>query len=217
MRVDEYCCPSCGVVVLSGDAIVPEEDSCVLCAPYDEAREPYSLDLISDALDYSLRGGWSMGAKPAPPPPSRPSNAMFTPDQAKTALEVNAFAKHMLDILYEDAKFGSANQVVRDGGKQILDGVNLLINAKIMDPSQVARTAPVILTKEDTNRYLGILELLHTRYTPAHQAYISTSANVEEARRHSYGMFWHIGSLVRTGQLATSVSPWITGKEKPRF
>jgi hypothetical protein len=30
-------------------------------------------------------------------------------------------------------------------------------------------------------------------------------------------MFWHIGSLVRTGQLATSVSPWITGKEKPRF
>jgi len=216
MRVDEFCCPSCGVVVLSGDAVVPEEDACVLCAPYDPDREEASLHLINDALEHSL-SGFSMGAKPAPPPPSRPSNAMFTPDQAKAALEVNAFAKHMLDILYEDAKFGSANQVVRDAGTKVLDGVNDLIQAKLQDPSQVSRTTPLILSKEDTNRYLGILELLHTRYTPAHKAYINVSQDLEEARRHSYAMFWHIGSLVRTGQLATSVSPWITGKEKPRF
>lgn len=216
MRVEEFCCPSCGVVVLSGDAVVPEEDACVLCAPYDPEREAAALRLIDDALEHSLRDIY-MGAKPAPPPPSRPSNAMFMPDQEKAALEVNAFAKRMLEILYEDAKFGSANQVVREAGKQVLDGVNQVIEAKLTDPSQVVRTSPVILTKEDTHRYLGILELLHTRYTPAHNAYVSSSANVEEAKRHSYTMFWHIGSLIRTGQLATSVSPWITGKEKPRF
>lgn len=216
---DEYCCPSCGVIVLSGSAVVQDpitsEDVCVLCAPYDENREDLSILLLRDAFEQSLYAP-AMGARQIQPP-SRPSNVMVSPDQAKMAIDVNVFSKNMLDILYEDAKFGTPNQIVRDGGKQILEGVNALIRVKLLDPSMIGRSTPLIVTKEDTDRYLGIMELIHTRYTQAHKIFVSGFENAEEARKVSYTMFWHIGSLVRTGQLSTTVSPWVTGEQKPRF
>ena len=219
MRVHEYCCPSCGVIVLSGGAVAYDstsgEDVCVICAPYDDSREDFSILLLQDALEDSLHRK-SLGAK-RPEPVQRPSNVMISPDQATTAIDLDNFSKTLLDILYEDAKFGTANQIVKDGGKQILEGVNALIRAKLLDPSHAGRTSPLILTKEDTDRYLGILELLHTRYTQAHKIFVSNSQNHEDARKFSYGMFWHIGSLIRTGQLATTVSPWVTGTQAPRF
>lgn len=218
-HVREYCCPSCGVIVLSGNAVAHDpsssEDVCVLCAPYDEKREDFSILLLDDALEQSLYSS-SLGAKQIQPP-SRPQNAMISPDQAKTAIEVNDFAKMLLEILYGDAKFGTTNQFVLQSGKQILGHINMLIRAKLLDPSQAGRLTPLIVTKEDTDRYLGILELLHTRYTNVHKIFVGDAANPEEARRLSYAMFWHIGSLIRVGQLATTISPWITGEQKPRF
>jgi len=219
MRAHEYCCPSCGVVVLSGVAIAEDpgtgEDVCLFCAPYDESREDFSILFLQDALEKSLQSA-QMGVRQVEPP-SRPLNVMIAPDQAKIAIELNNFLKKILDILYEDAKFGSTNQIVRDGGKQILEDINVNIRAKLLDPGSAMRLSPLILTKEDTGRYLGILELIHTRYTYAHKTIVGDSEDPEATRRYSYTMFWHMGSLIRIGQLATTISPWITGKEKPRF
>jgi hypothetical protein len=219
-RVHEYCCPSCGVVVLSGIGLAPDpvsgEDVCLFCAPYDPHHEDLAILFLQDALEKS-HSSPEMGAARRPEPPQRPSNIMISPGQAKIALDLNAFLKMLLDILYEDAKFGTSNQIVRDGGKQIIDHVSVLIKAKLLDPGSALRQSPLIVTKEDTDRFLGILELLHTRYTQAHKIYVEVSENPEESRRLSYTMFWHIGSMIRTGQLATTVSPWITGEQPPRF
>lgn len=219
-RVHEYCCPSCGVVVLSGIGLASDpvsgEDVCLFCAPYDPHHEDLAILFLQDALEKSFSSP-SMGAQRQPEPPQRPSNIMIAPDQAKQALELNTFLKKILDILYEDAKFGTANQIVRDGGKQIIDHVNLLIKAKLLDPASAMRQSPLIVTKEDTDRFLGIVELLHHRYTQAHKTIVADSEAPEETRRFSYTMFWHIGSMLRTGQLATTISPWITGEQAPRF
>ena len=51
----------------------------------------------------------------------------------------------------------------------------------------------------------------------AHRRLLETVVDKETARKGSFGMFWHLGSLIRSGHLAKSVSPWITGKEAPRF
>lgn len=216
-RIHEYCCPSCGVVVLGNAGLAPDpiggEDICLFCAPYDSQRESLAILFLQDALDQTLSP--SMGAR-RPEPPTRPSQIMVLPDQAKTASQLNNFMKELLDILYEDAKFGTAHQIVRDGGKQIIDHINLLIKAKLLEAIP-GRESPLLVSKEDTDKYLGIIELLHTRYTQAHKTFVDRSENPEEARRFSYGMFWHIGSLIRTGALATTISPWVTGREKPRF
>lgn len=152
-----------------------------------------------------------------PEPPSKPSNVHIPPLKATVAIDLNLFVKQLLDILYEDAKPGTANQLIRENGKKILESVNQLIRAKLLDPSSALRETPLILIKEDTQKYLGILELIHTRYTQAHKTFVGDSTNPVGAQLFSYTMFWHIGSLIRIGTLATTVSPWITGEQPPRF
>jgi hypothetical protein len=137
--------------------------------------------------------------------------------QANVAIDLNHFAKQLLDILYEDAKPGSANQDVRENGKKIMEDVNRLIRAKLLDPSSAMRQTPLILTKEDTQKYLGIMDLIHTRYTQAHKTFVGDSDNPVGAQLFSYTMLWHIGNLIRSGTLATTVSPWVTGEQPPRF
>lgn len=217
----EFVCPGCGVVVLDKIAIGcnPQtgEDVCVFCAPHDPEREDMAILFLDDAQQVQMgrQASPTLGATRRPEPPSRPGNVTIYPDQGASALALNEFAKEMLDLLYEGSKFGSANQIVRDGGKQILDNVSLLIKAKLTEAGH--RESPFILEKTETDKYLGILELLHTRYMMAHRRLLETVGDKEAARKRSYSMFWHLGSLIRSGELAKSVSPWITGKEAPRF
>lgn len=217
----EFVCPGCGVVVLEDIATARNPMSgdveCVFCAPHDPAREDIAILFLDDALEAQLgkKAPPRMGATRRPEPQGRPSNVTIRPDQGAQAIALGEFAKEMFDLLYEGSKFGSANQIVRDGAKEILDNVSLLIKAKLIEYGH--RESPFILAKEETDKYLGLLELLHTRYMQAHRRMLETARDKEEARKRSYAMFWHIGSLIRTGELAKTISPWITGKEAPRF
>lgn len=216
----EFVCPGCGVVVLGDVATardpITDEETCLFCAPHDPAREDMAILFLHDAQDAMLgRLAPSLGATRRQEPPSRPSNVVINPEQGPTAIALGDFAKTMLGLLYEDAKFGSPSQIVRDGGKEIIDNMNLLLKAKLIESGH--RESPFILAKEETDKYLGIMELLHTRYVQAHRRLLEAAVDKEDARKRSYTMFWHIGSLIRTGQLARTVSPWVTGKEAPRF
>lgn len=217
----EFICPGCGVVVLEDIATAQDpltgQRECVFCAPYDPAREDVALLFLDDAQEAELgrKRSPKMGATRRPEPPRRPTNVVIYPDQGAAAIALAEFAKEMFDLLYEGAKFGSPNQIVRDGAKEILDNASLLIKAKLIESGR--RETPFILAKEETDKVLGLLELLHTRYMQAHRKLLEISRDKEEDRKRSYTMFWHIGSLVRTGELAKTVSPWVTGKEAPRF
>lgn len=216
----EFVCPGCGVVVLGdvGTAQDPltNEETCLFCAPHDPSREDLAILFLNDAQDAMLGSVHaSLGATRRQEPPQRPGNVVVAPDQGQQAVALAEFVKEMLDVLYEDAKVGTPNQIIRDGGKGILDNWILAMRAKLLEAGE--RQSPFILVKEESEKVLGILELLHMRYVQAHRKYLESAVDKEEARKRSYTMFWHMGNLIRTGQLARTVSPWVTGKEAPRF
>ncbi len=214
-----YVCPSCGVLVLSEAAVaVPhdhhDEPLCVICAPYDPAREGIAIILLSDAIDECCKPKASLGAERRDPKRVTFSQVIFEPKELQRAIQVNEFSKDILDSFFGDAPPRSAKANARDASKQIMDEANTILAQYSQDPSRIGS---VILPDELATRYIAVMHFLHDNYVPAHRRYLESKEDLEQARLNSYSNFWHIGSLIRTGRMASRPSPWVTGEERPRF
>ena len=217
MDTTEYVCPSCGVMVSSevglGEDRVTGEPLCVICAPYDPEREQFAILFLDDAQEEMLkRQGDGLGTA-SQAEEGRPPNIIIRKDDADEAMALNDFLAELFEGLYGEAPAGSTDRMVLDHSLSELKDVNALIKAKLVE----GKVSQLIMSKEDSDQYFQVLELLHTRYINAHRVYIDAATGLEEARQQSYHFFWHLGSLVRSARLAAKESPWVTGEKPPRF
>ncbi len=202
----------CADIALGEDPVTGEP-LCVICAPYDPTREDLAILFLDDAQEEMFkRHGGGLGAA-FEPEEGRPGNIIIRKDDADEAIALNDFLAELFEGLYGDAPAGSTNRRILDHSLGELKDVNALIKAKLVDRN----VAQMIMSKEDSDQYFQVLELLHTRYINAHRVYIDTALDFEDARRQSYHFFWHLGSLVRSARLAAKESPWVTGEKPPRF
>lgn len=212
----DYICPNCNVRVLSEAAVteVPGQDEplCVICAPYDPDREDVAILLLHDAAQDVLQRV-SMGALKRETTRIPFTNVVFRPEEIDRALDLNVFIRGLFDVYYEDAPTGSTRARLRDGAKGIVDQVSEIL----LRHQEEDRKSSVIIPKELSDRYIASLDILHAHYVSVHRGYIESQRNLEEARVRSYDAFWHIGALIRNGELARKPSPWTTGESQPRF
>lgn len=222
-RPSEWICPGCGVFAMGTppDEPVPEDAVCVFCAPYDPEREGFAILLLQDALEEDLvrQKPKRLGARDPQKNPEiwrKPDHLEVLSKQVDYFFEFQDFLATILDLLYEGAPPGSPLGRTRDFSKEILDAVSARVDAEHRK-NPARGTTPIIVSGVDFDRYHAILDLLQSRYLIAHKKFLEAQPDKEQARKASYTHFWNLGSLVRTGHLAESMSPWVTGKEKPRF
>jgi hypothetical protein len=212
----EHICPNCNVRVLSEAAVVEvpgqDEPLCVICAPYDPEREDVAILLLHDAAQDVLQRA-SMGALKSETTRIPFTNVVIRPEEIERTLDLNDFIRGLFDVYYEDAFPGSARARLRDGVKGIIDQVDEIL----LKHDEEGRKGSVIIPKELTDRYIASLDILHAHYVSVHRKYIESERDLEAARVRSYDAFWHIGALIRNGELARRPAPWTTGESQPRF